>query len=133
MSDQTFCTGTPHLYNSSNFPCEFFPVSDQTLGILVGILHNIPSIHTRKVFPGSDQTFCPSKPHLHISSKIPCRFLAFSDHSHHFLPLPEISNGLIPSWKSHYFQLGSLRIFPEYSDGNDSIGRGGHPCQTTTI
>ena len=47
VSDQTFCAGTTHLHNSSNFP-----VNSQCLmghwGNLVGIYHNIPSIHTGK-------------------------------------------------------------------------------------
>ena len=46
----------------------------------------------------SDQTFCPSKPHLHISSNFPSKFW----------PIPlfltiAISNVLTPSWKSHFF------------------------------
>ena len=55
VSDQTFCTRTSHLHNSSNFPVnsqQFLTIpsvwSDRHLENLVGILHNIPSIHTGK-------------------------------------------------------------------------------------
>ena len=81
----------------------------------------------------SDQTFCPSKPHLHISSNFRSKFWPFPL----FLTIAWEKQLLTPSWKSHFFPLGHPGIFPEYSDGNVSIGtqpyRPAHkPCSTTT-